>query len=915
MKKLFTLLMLMVCAIGTAWAGDVYKLQLNGKNVEIVNGETSSSLTFFSYNSAKHNFNTKFNGATYDGVDYTSGLKMEGATSVSWSSSASSTVTIVQSTWSSNTIKFDGEELAVADAESGTNCRVYTITGVNAGEHSMTRGSGESGVFAITVEYTGATMTQLSAPEITINATNGEVTIGSVENASKVTYTTDGTDPTEESTEYTAAFTVEDGVTVKAIAVGDNESYINSTVASKLAILEGVTIATPVIKQFNGTVAITCETAGTTIEYSLDGSTYSPYTRAFTLTEDGTVYARAKRGETTSEVVTESVATISKGDANKTIWMGIGSFTDNDKNVMTGAAGDDAAGIVLAITGNTEKKWSSGTSVIKIGDIERTSIKLSNGAQNTMTLPDGMRATRITFYSFINSSEARSSYWKEFNGTEIDGDVPMGAWNTVTDRLTNPDVRVFPLNGESSFTFTNAGEQLCFIIALDVIEAEDPVLNVSAEELTFKTSPYSKTSTATVKLTGSYLTDGDYAIELPSISGLSIEPTSFTVTDGAVSQEFTLTYAPETGETTTAKLSFGTSDASAEVSLVFENRAEAYEQAVVSEAATWNWEALTATVGLSESTIPSTNDEFVLAELEDQIDFVEGFGNPMAIVMKGMQYPSRNKKAQGQGLIIIKTTVPGTIKVDFSDTGSTIQEGTTPSKRYLVVNGQTTAYYTQRTGSASDKKTDCGILVPAGEVTISSTDAICIYKISFTPADVPMITAEITDAGYATFSSLFEVEIPDGVEAYYASASDGSTVTMTSIDDGVIPAGTGVVLKCEPGSYTMAVSNTGATLDGTNLLKANIADRTPGEAEYYTLAAGPKFSKSTGGVLAAGKAYLVIPGGSARTMTMKFSGEATGISELKSVAEEGALYNLSGARVSKPTKGLYIQNGKKLIVK
>ena len=905
MKKLFTLLMLMVCAIGTAWAGDVYKLQLNGKNVEIVNGETSSSLTFFSYNSAKHNFNTKFNGATYDGVDYTSGLKMEGATSVSWSSSASSTVTIVQSTWSSNTIKFDGVELAVADAESGTNCRVYTITGVNAGEHSMTRGSGESGVFAITVEYTGATMTQLSAPEITINATNGEVTIGSVENASKVTYTTDGTDPTAESTEYTAAFTVEDGVTVKAIAVGDNESYINSTVASKLAILEGVTIATPVIKQFNGTVAITCETAGTTIEYSLDGSTYSPYTRAFTLTEDGTVYARAKRGETTSEVVTESVATISKGDANKTIWMGIGSFTDNDKNVMTGAAGDDAAGIVLAITGNTEKKWSSGTSVIKIGDIERTSIKLSNGAQNTMTLPDGMRATRITFYSFINSSEARSSYWKEFNGTEINGDVPMGAWNTVTDRLTNPDVRVFPLNGESSFTFTNAGEQLCFIIALDVIEAEDPVLNVSAEELTFKTSPYSKTSTATVKLTGSYLTDGDYAIELPSISGLSIEPTSFTVTDGAVSQEFTLTYAPETGETTTAKLSFGTSDASSEVSLVFENRAEAYEQAVVSEAATWNWKALSTTVELSGSTIPSTNDEFVLAELEDQIDFVESFGDPKAIVMKGMQFPSRDKKAQGNGVIKIKTSVAGTIQVVYSNTGGS------NNNRWPTINGQ--AFGDEAVGTA--ETTANTPVLPAGEIEIGSTGALRWYSITFTPADAPTITAEITDAGYATFSSLFEVEIPDGVEAYYASASDGSTVTMTSIDGGVIPAGTGVVLKGEPGSYTMAVSSTGATLDGTNLLKANIADRTPGEAEYYTLAAGPKFSKSTGGVLAAGKAYLVIPGGSARTMTMKFSGEATGISELKSVAEEGALYNLSGARVSKPTKGLYIQNGKKLIVK
>ncbi|MBP5425445.1 MAG: chitobiase/beta-hexosaminidase C-terminal domain-containing protein, partial [Prevotella sp.] len=709
-----------------------------------------------------------------------------------------------------------------------------------------------------------------------------------------------------ESTQYTAAFTVEDGVIVKAIAIGDNESYINSDIASKRAILEGATIAAPVIKQFNGTVAITCETAGTTIEYSLDGENYTTYSRAFTLTENGTVYARAKRGDKTSESVSAKVTTISKGDANKTIWMGFGSFTvdGTNKYIMTGSTGDDAEGIVLTID-NTDKSWSSAEK-ITIGDNERTSIKVSNGAKNIMTLPEGMSATRITFYSYINSAEGRTSYWAEFNGAVINGDVPMGAWNTVTDRLTNPDVRVFPLNGESEITFTNTGEQLCFIIALDVIEAEDPVLNVSAEELTFKTSPYSKTSTAAVKLTGSYLTDGDYTVELPSISGLSIEPTSFTVTDGAVSQDFTLTYAPETGENTSANLSFVTPGATAEVSLVFENRAEAYEQAVVSEAATWNWKVLSATVELSATTTPSTNDEFVLAELEDNIEFVESFGDPKAIVMKGMQFPSRDKKAQGNGVIKIKTSVAGTIQVVYSNTGSN------NNNRWPTINGQT--FGDEAVGTA--ETTANTPVLPAGEIEIGSTGALRWYSITFTPADAPTITATITEAGYATFSSLFEVEIPSGVEAYYASASDGETVTMTSIDGGVIPAGTGVVLKGAEGSYTMAVSNTGATLDGTNLLKANIANREPDEAEYYTLAAGPKFCKSTGGTLAAGKAYLVIPSGSsARIVTMTFDGEATGISELKSVAEEGALYNLSGARVSKPTKGLYIQNGKKLMVK
>ena len=372
MKKLFTLLTLALTAVSGAWAGDLYKISFNGSDAESKNGETHSS--YFS-NSGKHNFNTKFNGCTYDGVTYTQGLKMEGTTNVSWTSTATSTVTIVQSTYGSKTVKLDGEDLALEEAEAITGGYVHTISDVAAGSHSITRGSGETGLFAIIVEYTGAVMTQLTAPEITVNAASGEVTIGAVANASKVTYTTDGSEPTDESTEYTAAFTVEDGVTIKAVAIGDGVSYTNSTIASKVAYIDGITVAEPVINQYNGTVALTTSTPGATIEYSLDNVTFNTYSRAFTLGEDVTLYARASRANcTTSSDASAAVTTISKGLANKTIWMGHGSFDNNTTNSMTGKSGDDAEGIVLTISGNSSKNWSSGNGKIAIGDIERTSI-------------------------------------------------------------------------------------------------------------------------------------------------------------------------------------------------------------------------------------------------------------------------------------------------------------------------------------------------------------------------------------------------------------------------------------------------------------------------------------------------------------------------------------------------------------
>ena len=82
----------------------------------------------------------------------------------------------------------------------------------------------------------------LQAPSI--NITNrGVVTITATDNAS-VRYTTDGSTPTSSSgTIYSGAFTVEDGVTVKAIAyITDGGTTISSSVSSETAVVpEGVT--------------------------------------------------------------------------------------------------------------------------------------------------------------------------------------------------------------------------------------------------------------------------------------------------------------------------------------------------------------------------------------------------------------------------------------------------------------------------------------------------------------------------------------------------------------------------------------------------------------------------------------------------------------------------------------------------
>ena len=135
----------------------------NGSDAQTTEG-------YFTFGDGKHNFNTKFQGK-YDGVDFTQGLKMEGTTLVAFTSSYPSTLTVVQSTWSEHTLKFDNSELdlSAADTPDGSEgVRVYTLSGVPSGDHQLTRGSGESGIFWVRVKYAGSNAIEATAdrPEV-----------------------------------------------------------------------------------------------------------------------------------------------------------------------------------------------------------------------------------------------------------------------------------------------------------------------------------------------------------------------------------------------------------------------------------------------------------------------------------------------------------------------------------------------------------------------------------------------------------------------------------------------------------------------------------------------------------------------------------------------------------------------------
>lgn len=174
----------------------------------------------------------------------------------------------------------------------------------------------------------------------------------------------------------------------------------------------------------------------------------------------------------------------------------------------------------------------------------------------------------------------------------------------------------------------------------------------------------------------------------------------------------------------------------------------------------------------------------------------------------------------------------------------------------------------------------------------------------------------------ATFSAPFATIIPEGVKAYYVSAKENTKATMTAIDaQEAIPAKEGVILTSESGeAATMvpAASEIAATISANQLGNSAGANKALTAGEGFILgngADGTAFYPCLEGSLPINKAYLRGNGGSG-AIAMNFGNAVTGINTIAAPANAKApIFDLSGRRVAKATKGLYIQNGKKFIVK
>lgn len=232
-----------------------------------------------------------------------------------------------------------------------------------------------------------------------------------------------------------------------------------------------------------------------------------------------------------------------------------------------------------------------------------------------------------------------------------------------------------------------------------------------------------------------------------------------------------------------------------------------------------------------------------------------------------------------------------------------------------VFSPDTKGYFFESESDIFTLDTDADVVLAAGGNSSKVVDYIAIMK-TVEPVAVSAVK-------FATYVPIWNVVAPANVKVYTAKVNEAkSAVVLTEVSAGsVIAKGTPVLVGAEEGSYTFEVSADEAATVASNDLKAATADTKGDGSTIYALVeqdGKAVFAPLKEGVaVSLGHAYLELPAASAtRFYSIQFGGETTGINEVNAAAKaDGAYYTLQGVKTSKAAKGIYIHNGKKVVIK
>lgn len=183
------------------------------------------------------------------------------------------------------------------------------------------------------------------------------------------------------------------------------------------------------------------------------------------------------------------------------------------------------------------------------------------------------------------------------------------------------------------------------------------------------------------------------------------------------------------------------------------------------------------------------------------------------------------------------------------------------------------------------------------------------------------------DREWTTYCASASFDVPEGIDAYVVKSYNGDAVTLKKVS--TINEGEGLLMRpaVVGATYDATLCAVTPTAYESNLMKGVTEDTSisPTDGDKTNFIFTKKngnlgFYPTNAGTFPAYKAYLQLPTASvaaSKLLTLDFEDEAAAINDVvpMNCQEDNKFFNLSGQRVTQPTKGLYIVNGKKMVIK
>lgn len=305
--------------------------------------------------------------------------------------------------------------------------------------------SGEVNIVTMAVTYTKVDENKVATPTFSHEAGNvierTEVSIACATEGATIHYTTDGTDPSASSTEYTAPIAIDKAMTIKAIAVkeGMQDSGI-AEAAYKLI------VATPAFDPAAGEVkkgtpvTITCDTKGATLKYQVNGGDIqvgeSPVT--VVINEATTIEVVASKDGYVDSKATAKYTIIGEVETAPQAFF---DFTKPADLKLTAKKDTPISDVPITVNGVTVT-FSKGTDTdAKVWNNNGFHIRVYQGATITVSAGEGQSIESIQF-------KGATLFRILYNGTAIakSGETTANWWSpTLTQRAAASNEVVFTI--------------------------------------------------------------------------------------------------------------------------------------------------------------------------------------------------------------------------------------------------------------------------------------------------------------------------------------------------------------------------------------------------------------------------------------------------------------------------------------